>query len=397
MFLRAARSWWRYRKFLLDKRNASIEGRRSPNLFRGNYAAGKRIGPLNIMAKKEVKMDSAPEQSPEQAFEQSVQEAYQPKFTLDLRTASPEHFAELVIEFDKWRESLGELPKLDLTNGWYSAAQELAEQWLLRNIKNRKASLATVIYYAVQQAAGKWPRTGQAIIFNTKGELLDGQQRLWACYLGNTTFDTYVVADVPAETPNLFAYMDNGKARTPAVALQTAGLNGLSPLIAQTVTVLQSFELHAYTATHKKRMPRMAPIDVITYVESHPLIRRAAKLAAGEYAQACEVIGYRDVVAFCVYKVVELFDESVSDEFFEDVGAANEEFPEGSPIAALHKVLEANEKCKEPMNKHQVLAHVIKAFNAWKGGVSIKKLTFRVNEAFPEFIVDSEQSQEEAA
>jgi hypothetical protein len=59
---------------------------------------------------------------------------------------------------------------------------------------------------------------------------------------------------------------------------------------------------------------------------------------------------------------------------------------DGSPVAALQKVLEADKTAKEPMNKHQVLGHVIKAFNAWVQREQVKKIQLRVNEEFPRFI-----------
>lgn len=321
--------------------------------------------------------------------------SYAPKFVTDLNSVTAERFSETLEDFDKWRISLGEPGPLEINNGWYTANQQLAEQWLLRNPKgaNRKVSLGTVIYYATQQATGKWPRTGQSVIFTADGTLLDGQHRLWACYFGNTTFDTHVVADVPV-FENLFAYVDNSKARTASTALQTAGFNGLSPLIYQTVQIVQSFDAHAYSATHKKRMPRLAPIEVVEYVRAHTDIRQAARLAVGEYKAACELLGHKDVVAFMVYKVATLFDETVIDEFLEDVGDTTGTFTkDGSPVAALQKVILADQASTDPMGKHQVLAHVIKAFNAWKRGESVKKISLKVTEAYPAFVTQEDLQQ----
>ena len=59
---------------------------------------------------------------------------------------------------------------------------------------------------------------------------------------------------------------------------------------------------------------------------------------------------------------------------------------EGSPIAAFQKVMEEDSRAREPMEKHQVLGHLIKAFNAWVMQEQVRKLTLRVNEAFPRFV-----------
>jgi hypothetical protein len=102
------------------------------------------------------------------------------------------------------------------------------------------------------------------------------------------------------------------------------------------------------------------------------------------------------VVAFCVYKIAGIFDENVVEEFFTEVGDP-EDLPEGSPVTALHKVLRADLKSEDPMSKHQILGYVIKAFNAWKRGDSVKKLSFRLDEDFPVFIENQDPPQEQAA
>lgn len=321
-----------------------------------------------------------------------------PRLTFDLAKGNAERFAELVAEFDKWRRSLGELPQLKLKNGWYTINHQTAEEWLLRNFPgaNRKLSLPTIVYYASQQVAGAWPRTGQPIIFDANGHLIDGQHRLWAAYLSGASFESYVVADVPP-VENLFAYIDNSKVRTASTALATAGLNGLSSLIHQTIQIDVAYEAGAYTATSKKRMERMAPIQVIKYVETHPNIRQAARLAAGEYKQAAEVIGHKDVVSFVVYKVASLWDETVVDEFLDEVGEEGEEETSlTSAVVALHKVLQADRKARDQMSKHQILGYVIKAFNIWKLGGTVKKLSFKVNESYPRFITADEPQSVEA-
>ena len=92
---------------------------------------------------------------------------FKPRFALNLHQATAQRFFEVIEEFEKWQISLGELPSLGLNNGWYIVNQQVAEAWLLRNVKgaNRKPSLPTVVYYAEQQDDNQWHRTGQGIIF----------------------------------------------------------------------------------------------------------------------------------------------------------------------------------------------------------------------------------------
>ena len=64
----------------------------------------------------------------------------------------------------------------------------------------------------------------------------------------------------------------------------------------------------------------------------------------------------------------------------------DDEHEEGSPIAAIHKVVEEDEHSHEPMQKHQILGHAIKAFNAYVLGERVKKITLKVNETYPRFV-----------
>lgn len=329
--------------------------------------------------------------------------SWTPHTRLDLTTASARAFADVLEGFEEWRGTQ-EPRQLDLTNGWKTITPEIAEAMLLRNplTANRRPTLATIQYYARQMLKGDWKKTGQALIFTRKGVLLDAGHRLWACYLSGATFETFLIGDVEDDQPNLFAYIDNGKARSAGDALATAGLNGQAKLIAQIVNVAEHYEQGAYTTSHgKKRIDRMSPVEVIDYVTKRPNMRTAARLMGGEHKSAAAFIGFKDVAAFAAFQILELHDESTLDEFMTELDSMNElDHAEGSPISALQKVLEADKSAKEPMNKHEVLGHVIKAFNAWVRREPTKKITLRVNEEFPRFVgpqATAEQPRQEAA
>lgn len=312
--------------------------------------------------------------------------SYAPKYSLDLSTASTAAFNKVVDDFELWRQTASPVV-IDLSNGWKTIDQPTAEAMLLRNPigANRRPTLPAVKYYARQMADKKWKKTGQAILFDTDGKLLDAGHRLWAGYLSGASFDTYVIGDVPAD-PEVFAYIDNGKTRSSADALATAGLNGLSKSLALVVAMAMRFEQGLYTASSKKSMDKVAPIEVVHYVQEHDNLRKAVRLVAGEYKAAAKVIEYKDVAAFVAYQILELHGEETLDSFMSEVGHVGIEHEEGSPIGALQKVMEEDETSKEPMEKHQVLGHVIKAFNTWVTGEKVKKITLKVNETFPRFV-----------
>jgi hypothetical protein len=309
-----------------------------------------------------------------------------PKFTLDLQIASKPAFDKVLEDFAAWRATRQKEPKLDLHNGWHSVNPETAENMLLRNNGNRKPTLPTVKYYARQMRENIWKKTGQPILFDTEGKLLDAGHRLWASYLGKVSFDTYIVSDVPADE-SLFAYIDNGKVRTIADALSTAGLNGLSKQFGQVIGMAMKFERGCFTTSGTKPMPRITPIEVLHYAQENENLRTAVRLMAGEHKSATTVMVWKDVAGFMAYQILELFGEEMLDEFMSELGrVGDDEHEETSPIAVLQKIIEDDSHSASPMAKHQILGYAIKAFNAYIMGEQVKKLTLKVNEAFPRFV-----------
>jgi hypothetical protein len=308
-----------------------------------------------------------------------------PHFKLDLATASQQSFAKLLEDFEAWRATEPQRP-LHFTNGWVTVDQEAAEGLLLRNPTggNRKPALPTIKYYARQMIAGTWIATGQAILINKEGKLEDAGHRLWASYLSGASFPSYIITDVPVN-PTLFAYIDAGKGRSAADALATAGLNGVAKHMATVVSMALQYEHGCFTPTTKKPMDKMSPMEFVTYVQQHENLKTATRLMNGEYKAAASVLAHKDVAGFTAYQILDLHGEDVLDDFMNDLAAVADDPTEGDPIEALRKVLDDDARSVESMKKHQVLGHVIKAFNHWLRDEKVKRIQLRVNEAFPHF------------
>ena len=319
--------------------------------------------------------------------------AWSAKFSLDLLTVSTGAFQKFLEDFEAWRATQ-EPRELDLTNGWKTITPEIAESMLLRNPlgSNRRPTLPTVKHYARQMTAGMWKKTGQPVIFSDQGVGMDLGHRLLACYLSGASFPTYVVGDVPHEDM-LFAFYDAGKSRTAADALATAGLNGQAKALSAVVTMALQFEHHCFTATTKKPMTKITPIEVIQYVTDHENLRLGVRLMAGEHKPAAKVLGYQDVAAFLAFQIVELHGEATCDSFMTELGQVVDDFDEGSPIAVLQKTMEEDANSREPMKKHMVLGAAIKAFNSWALGELVRKVALRVNEQFPRFVLPQPTQQ----
>ena len=309
----------------------------------------------------------------------------------DLTTAGTRSFTALIEAFNDQTLEMGQLPKLQIPNGWYCVGPAFLELLLRHNRPgaNREASLGTVRYYFRQIRRKQWQPTGEPLILNQEDSFYNGQHRAWAGFLGGASFITYIVADTPV-IPHGFAFYDNVKERTASVALKTAGLNGTAPLIAALINIAHNFEEGAYTCQKKRRTDRLSPIDVIEYVDSHPLAKRASHLTAGEYKGACEAVGHKDVVAFLVFKLLADFGEDVTDRFMEDIEFGNDDAPADHAGRAIRSFLAKQRKAADPLAKHLVLAHLIKGFNAWVEDQPLKTLKIALDDDFPAFVEPAE-------
>ena len=92
-----------------------------------------------------------------------------------------------------------------------AVAPTQAREWLKRNTRNRLLSPTVVAGYRDEMANKRWRLVGDAIMFNTQGELINGQHRLTAVAESGVTCTFLVMFDCDDETK---ALIDLGRART---------------------------------------------------------------------------------------------------------------------------------------------------------------------------------------
>jgi hypothetical protein len=116
----------------------------------------------------------------------------------------------------------GQVLELDKHDGTYvMISPQLANKWLAisKGANIRSVSTSTVDEYQREIEAGAWsPRSGNPILFNKKGELVNGQHRCWAIVLADKAVEMYTIFGVTAE--ETIRGVDNGKRRTVANAYQ---------------------------------------------------------------------------------------------------------------------------------------------------------------------------------
>ncbi|RYF11129.1 MAG: hypothetical protein EOO77_20120, partial [Oxalobacteraceae bacterium] len=97
------------------------------------------------------------------------------------------------------------------------------------NHHNRTKKPSKIALYAADMKKKDWRETAEAIKFSDIGFLRDGQNRLYACILAQTSFETSVAFGLP---DNSFAKMDQGKNRSGGDLLTIAGYSDTNNLAA---------------------------------------------------------------------------------------------------------------------------------------------------------------------
>jgi hypothetical protein len=305
-----------------------------------------------------------------------------PLYTVDLRGLQPKAFEALQKEFYlQTKDRPLELTKW-LSTGWHTITPQIAEEALLGKA-NRHISLDDVKHYGRQMVEGKWMPTGETICIDATGVLREGYHRMWAAYLSGSSFRTFVVADVEP-IPDLFAFYNAGRKRSNVDALQTAGMNGVSAMIAKVTQISVNYDRGCYNR-QGPRAPRMTAVEVLGYVRAHPEMREIiAETVAEHKSLLTELFGVKaDVACFVACRVTEAFGAEVFDDFMQSL---SDETVKQGPIYLLRHKLEKDIGSAKPLAKKEMLAFVIMAFNAWQGGKGMKKLTWGVDEDMPRFM-----------
>jgi len=123
-------------------------------------------------------------------------------------------------------EQLKKQSNSNLTLTTETITPKIATKYLEDNIKNnRPVSDRHVASLARDMVADRWSQNGETLKFSPTGELLDGQQRLWACITANRPFTTAVVRGVESVDD-----VDRSRPRTLGHALGMHGYQSSSKL-----------------------------------------------------------------------------------------------------------------------------------------------------------------------
>lgn len=246
-------------------------------------------------------------------------------------------------------------------------APDEAFQILEGNKYNRNLNQKLVSFYQKQMENGRWEVNGDVIRIDEKGQLLDGQHRLTACYKSKVPLTTFVIRGLPKET---FTTIDCGKSRTPADYLKIDGADGVNlNILAAAARVAMNFDVE--TGKFSPRTSRMSPFEMLGYVECHNGLYDAVRASS----KVKHVLS-QSVAAGCYY-IFSVLDPEAAHAFFEGL-ATGAGLSKTNPILTVRNRLLALRTDRRAGSGYQkmIVAYLVQAFNYYRNKKTLSNSVF---------------------
>lgn len=241
---------------------------------------------------------------------------------------------------------------------------ELAQFWLRRNANNRNLRDDTVLMYAADMEAGNWLMTGEAIKFDTSGNLLDGQHRLHAIVTAGVPVRMMVMTGI---TPEAQRVMDSGVKRTASDALRMSGQSNAA-LLAAAARLAIAYEAGEFTRAQAGAIPPVSHSQVVDWIDLNPDIHAAATAVhGGVYFGRSRAAG-----AFALHRIARI-DRDLAFSLFADLRDLRTT-GKGDPRSALAHRLVSSKVNRERIGQVTEAHLIFRTWNAIRRGESLKIL-----------------------
>lgn len=246
------------------------------------------------------------------------------------------------------------------TDGPVWVTPEIATLWLSRNTANRPVRDARVLAFARDMANGDWPYTGEAIKFDTEGNLIDGQHRLFAIIEANVTVKLLVLFGLDRSAQQ---YLDAGIKRTVADALTFRGEINTS-LLASCARV--GIQADHNNWNHKNTL---TTAEVIDWITNHPDIRRHVHIVGSASAK---IDISPTVFTYASWRLSQISPAEAA-AFVSDV-IDMRSLGAGDPINTLLQRFRSARKGREKLDHRTQLLFVYRTWNALRTGTRLQQL-----------------------
>lgn len=268
----------------------------------------------------------------------------------------------------------------ELTTEVVNVTPEVATEWLGTMVANRNLSTATVQRYVELMQAGEWKLDASPVRFNTQGQLMDGQHRLWAVIESTLEQKFLVARNVPDDA---FLVMDSGKRRNfgDVLSIEFRGMKNVTSVAAVTRVLYRHENTRQTVPTLTSSRGRE--------VSNEPLLafyRANMESILGVTAVADRVYNRFRALPLSHWGLLAWIFQSIDSDdaayFFQRV-IDGKNLSDGSPILRLREFLMDEINARGRSNPERV-AYVIKAWNLYRDGATIQRLYVKLGGANPE-------------
>lgn len=273
-----------------------------------------------------------------------------------------------------------EKQKKDVSHKVVDVDPRMANQWLEGNHKKQRSlSQKKVNTYAASMENGDWQFTGEPLIFDTNGDLINGQHRLMAVIRSGCTIPFMVISGVDEKSYN---YIDIGKKRSAADVLYSNGFK-FHNMAASIAKFCINFPRRMESGARNMDNPPTNQ-EVLEFAQSKLTPNFLAKIHRWKRAFG-KIMPYGKIGGF--YYLFSLKDAAQANEFMHLL-ISGERLEPDSPILLLRHKLIKNSLSDKKYNRVTFDALVIMTWNYWRLDKKPKvlKWTRGGREKFPEIV-----------
>ncbi len=249
-----------------------------------------------------------------------------------------------------------------------------ARQYLEKNISNRRLRLNAVNQMVSDMQNGRWRTNGSPLRFDENGRFVDGQHRLHAVIKSNTTQTFLVVYDVPCDAHNTIDI--DSKARSASDILSFNDVTSATTIaaIARRIILWNKGRV----AVGKTTRHSISNSEIVEYCLNNDLLEYAR--FAGVLYDKAPFFG-KSSIGFIFWLLSSIDYEQAVDflrSLHDGIG-----LDERSPIYLLRRRLEKDLFSKSKLPGSEKQAILIKAWNLYRKGETVKLLKYSVEEEKP--------------
>jgi len=262
----------------------------------------------------------------------------------------------------------------DITLEWIDPA--LAETYLGKNISNRHLRPGHYMALAGDMAAGRWQQSHMSIAFDTNGNLIDGQHRLYGVVAADVGQWFVVIRNVHKSVQEV---IDAGAARSAADALKLSNrVDKNHPAVAAgaRIAILWGEGHHRLVRPSVNGARKVTNSEITAWVDEQLKIPAGGLTMMGAVAEAVKWSSVNSLMSLSVtsfaFFLLGDVDYNAALDFFTNLDDLNFNGND-DPIKQLYLRLNNAKAKKESLRISQVLWFVITAWNAFRAGEELDR------------------------